>query len=231
VRGIQALDYDISPDGREVVMQVAGSDGKQQLWLAPLDRSSPPRQIQNVEGGAPRFLPAGEILFRRTEGSLGFGSSGFVYRVHPDGTGLRKALEQPVLIMGNVSPEGKWLMAWAPLGGNGPPATQAFPLDGGSPIPVGSAIEFDWSPDGRALSVSSGFASVLPEGRSYVIPLARGQTLPRIPTGGFHSEQEIATQPGARRIETSIALPGPAPELYAFYRGTVQRNLYRVPIR
>ena len=66
MRGFQALDYDISADGRQVVMETADSDGKPRLWLAPFDRSSPPRQIPNVEGGSPRFGPGGEIYFRQT---------------------------------------------------------------------------------------------------------------------------------------------------------------------
>jgi hypothetical protein len=55
--------------------------------------------------------------------------------------------------------------------------------------------------------------------------------LPEIPAGGFHSESEIARIPGIRRIDVEQVVPGPLPDSYAFYRGTIQRNLYRVPIR
>jgi hypothetical protein len=54
--------------------------------------------------------------------------------------------------------------------------------------------------------------------------------LPPIPAGGFHSEQEVARLPGVRRIEEMGVVAGPSPDIYAFYRGTTQRNLYRVPI-
>jgi len=53
---------------------------------------------------------------------------------------------------------------------------------------------------------------------------------PKIPEGGFHSDGEIARLPGARRIDGDRVVPGPSPETYAFYRGTTQRNLYRIPI-
>ena len=33
--------YDVSPDGKQVVYTNVGPDGKSQLWLAPMDRSSP----------------------------------------------------------------------------------------------------------------------------------------------------------------------------------------------
>ena len=57
-----------------------------------------------------------------------------------------------------------------------------------------------------------------------------GKVLPPIPAGGFHSEEEEASLPGAHRIDAAGVVPGPSPEVYAFYRGTTQRNLYRIPI-
>jgi serine/threonine protein kinase len=231
VPGFQALDYDISADGRQVVMETADSAGKPRLWLAPFDRSWPARQVPNVEGGSPRFGPGGEIYFRHTGGQHSIaGTSGLVYRVRPDGTGLEQTLEQSILTMGAVSPDGRWLVAWATLGRNGAPAWQAFPLGGGTPVTIGSATFFDWSPDDSSLSVTSESGAPIPEGRSYLIPLSRGQTLPRVPAGGFHTEDEIAHLPGARRIDADAVKPGPSPDVYAFYRGTAQRNLYRIPI-
>jgi len=74
--------------------------------------------------------------------------------------------------------------------------------------------------------------AIVPESRTYLVPLPRGQALPRIPAGGFHSEEEVARLPGARRIEEMGVVPGPSPGVYAFYRGTTpQRNLYRIPIQ
>ena len=32
------------------------------------------------------------------------------------------------------------------------------------------------------------------------------------------------------RIDVQLAVAGPSPAVYAFYRGTTQRNLYRIPI-
>jgi Tol biopolymer transport system component len=230
VPGFQALDYDISADGRQVVMETADGAGKARLWLAPLDRSSLPRQVPNVEGGAPRFGPGGEIFFRHMEGRPRMeGSTGFVYGVRPDGTGVRKALQQPVLLIGDVSPDGRWICAWAPLPGNGPPTQQVFPLDGGPPVPIG--VIFNWSSDGRSMAIWGDTGAIIPENRTYLVPLPRGQALPRIPAGGFRSEEEVARLPGARRIDESGVRPGPSLDVYAFYRGAAQRNLYRIPIQ
>jgi len=208
------LDYDISADGQQVVMGTTDREGKPRLWLAPLDRSSPPSQIPSVEGVQPSFGVAGDIYFRHAEGM-----SAFVYRVHQDGTGLRKAFAEPVFLLWAVSPDGRWIYAWAPLPGNGQPSMQAFPLDGGPPIQFGNFYWLSWSLDGRSVLING-----------YLIPLPPGEALPRIPAGGFHSEEEIAHLPGGRLIDAEVVVLGPSAGVYAFYRGTIQRNLYRIPI-
>jgi Tol biopolymer transport system component len=231
VRGLQALDYDISPDGRQVVMETADREGKPRLWLVLLDRSSPPRQIPNVVGESPRFGPDGEIFFRSPaegssqEGGMA-GNPEFVYHVRLDGTRMRKALEQKILLFWGVSPDGRWIAAWAPLPGNGPPSTQAFPLDGNPPVALGW-VPFAWSKPGwpKGLFLIPLFAN-----STYFVPLAPDQILPPIPAGGFHSEDEIASLPGARRGPAWPVAFGPSADIYAYYRGAIQRNLYRMPI-
>jgi hypothetical protein len=113
-------------------MEVLDQNQKARLWLAPIDRSSAPHQIAGVEGREAVFGPSGDIFFRRAEGS-----SGFIYRVHSDGTGLRKALERPVLILDAVSPDERWILAWAALENNIGSGHQAIPLDGGRTIHLG----------------------------------------------------------------------------------------------
>jgi hypothetical protein len=62
------------------------------------------------------------------------------------------------------------------------------------------------------------------------VPLAPGESLPPIPAGGFASAEEISQLPGARQINEGGLVPGPSAEVYAFYRGTIHRNLYRIPL-
>jgi hypothetical protein len=227
-RGFQARDYDISPDGRQVVMETADREGKPRLWLTPLDRSSPPHQIPTVVGGSPRFGPDGEIFFRRrAEGSSqeeGMdGSPGFVYRGRLDGTGIRKALEQTIFMFWSVSPDGGWIAASAALPGNGPPSVQAFPLDGNPPVALG--CPFFWSKPGWPKGVGLLFGN-----STYFVPLAPGQILPPIPAGGFLSEDEIASLPGASRGPAwPVVAFGPSSDVYAFYHESIQRNVYRIP--
>jgi hypothetical protein len=210
-----------------VVALVLDHGGKRGLWVAPLDRRSPPRQIPTVEGLFPVFGQGGEIFFRRIEGT-----SFFVYRVREDGSGLQRVIEQAGAWPTGTSKDGEWLLAV----GEGF-SVKALSLRGGPPVAilpanVALADPFPrWSPDGRLFVISLPTATNLTGGRTYAIPLLPGRAFPEIPAGGFQSEAEIAKLPGARRIDAYDVALGPSPEVYAFARGTVQRNLYRIPLR
>ena len=150
-----------------------------------------------------------------------------MYRIRPDGSRLQKALEQEIASLYSVSRNGQWIVAWSFLPDNAGMALQGFPIGGGPPITIAAHAAVNWSPGGNFISVSGG---PIPDNRSYIIPLAPGDALPRMPAEGFRSEKEISRVPGARRIEART-VPGPSPDVYAFYRGTTQRNLYRIPLQ
>ena len=97
VSGLPGHSYDISPDGKRVVARAADAQGKPRLWLAALDRQSPPRQIPNVEGLSPRFGENGQIFFNTGEETT------HAYRVQEDGTGLRILEDQTTRRAGDRS--------------------------------------------------------------------------------------------------------------------------------
>jgi serine/threonine protein kinase len=229
--GFAVIGYDISSDGQRVVVSALDHEGKNRLWLTPLNRLSPPHQIPNVQGDQPLFGPDGEVFFRASEGI-----SNFLYRVHEDGTGLRKAIEPPIAWLFSIAPDKQWAIVKLP--GTEGASTTAFPLQGGSPVHIiaGGGISrgnntVQWSPEGRRIFYTTTTASLAEVvGKTYVIPLPRGQALPQIPVGGFRSEAEIAKLPGALLIDALGVTPGPTSEVYAFVRLTVQRNLFSVPL-
>jgi Tol biopolymer transport system component len=61
--GISMLAYDVSPDGKQVVYSAADSAGKMRLWLAPADRSSPARIVDDTGGMRPHFGAQGQTPF------------------------------------------------------------------------------------------------------------------------------------------------------------------------
>ena len=191
--GFQVIDYDISTDGQHVVMEAADGDGTLRLWLARLDRRVPHRQIPNVEGRQPRFAPDGDILFRRSDGA-----ATYVYRVRPDGTGMRKVIEQAIPLLGEVSPDGRFVVGWTTLPGSEASMAQLFPLNGGAPVPVASFISWSRSSSGGTVSFVIG---TIADGRSYVVPLRPGETLPPMPAAGLRS---VETSRGSRAHAASM---------------------------
>jgi hypothetical protein len=99
-----------------------------------------------------------------------------------------------------------------------------------SSVPPAS-IRVKWSRDGRQLFVSIAHGSYSGQaGQTFVVPLPAGAMLPALPPQGYASDLEIGKVPGVRTIDEADVAPGPSPDVYAFSRERVQRNLYRIPL-
>jgi Tol biopolymer transport system component len=228
VAGLHA--FSIAPDGGEIVIAALDREKKSHLWVARIDRSSPPRQIPNAEGDQPMFGPGGEVFFRGFDGG-----TAFLYRIRKDGTALQKVIDTPIARTSAISKDGLWIVVkLLPTEG---PHLAAIPLHGGSPVNLLSSNGFlvtdqdaQWSPDGTQLLLTVFAERENIRGRTYTFPLKPGQDLPGIPPGGFQSEEQLAHFPGAQLIDAFQVSPGATPGVYAFVRLSVQRNLYRVPI-
>ena len=222
--------YAISPNGEEVVFSARDRDGTEELWTLPVDRHSPPRRIPDARGNWPLFGPKGLIYF--------VGADGFAYQVGEDGTGRRRVIEQPVLEIKGISPDGEWLVLYSfdatkKREQENLQGTLAYPTRGGPAIRIcGNDSMVRWSPNARFVFimglVSGSTAGGI--GKNYMFPLSRGHMLPDIPTGGFRSEEEMARYPGVRVIDAADIAPGPIPDIYAFSKESSQRNLFRIPI-
>ena len=57
----------------------------------------------------------------------------------------------------------------------------------------------------------------------------QARCFPSIPPSGFHSEAEISPLPGVRMIGVADLWPS-SPDVYAFSRQDVFRNLYQIPL-
>ena len=67
---------------------------------------------------------------------------------------------------------------------------------------------------------------------TYLLPVRPGTERPDLPSTGFATLEDVGRANSARVITatTDIAI-GPTPDLYAFIRETVNRNLDRIPLR
>jgi DNA-binding winged helix-turn-helix (wHTH) protein/Tol biopolymer transport system component len=225
--GIAMGEYDISPDGKEVVFSIQPTGKPSQLWVAPMDRSAPPRQISSDGENAPRFGPAGQVLFRFTENK-----SNYVGRMNKDGSGRSKVVPYPISTFVNISPDRRWLIAITPLFDAGKTAAwMAVPTGGGSPRPIcGSArvCPCAWSPDGGFLYVSLERESRTTAGRMIALPVVPETGLPDLPEAGIQSEEDATAIAGSFVVEQSSIVPGLDPSTYAYVKTTAHRNLFRI---
>ncbi len=220
--------YDLSPDGKQVVFTNVGPGGKSQLWLAPMDRSSPARQIGHSGETKPHFGPQGQILFLLAEGN-----SNYLERVNQDGSGRSKILPYPILNVQGISPGRKWLMAMAPYPHSSKlePMVVAIPLNGGPPRRICASYCFPvWSSSGQFLVVPVEPSSPTTPGRSLAIPVGPGESLPELPLGGIPPLAEPSVVPGAQSLDRAELIPGRDLSHYAYVNTTVHRNLYRISL-
>ena len=229
--GFSIERYRLSADGKSAVFAARGTDGKSHIWFTSLDHRSSPRQISHGAGeSSPLFTPAGDVLFRASEGA-----SNFAYRMKQDGSEGQKILADPVLDIDDVSPDGQWLIVF-PLRKGGESAFWriAYPLQGGSPMTICSAeCWIRWVSNGTFMvfhfSSNSPNTGVAGEPKTVIVPLRRGTVFPPLPASGIESVSEAASLPGAKVIEGN-ASPALDPSIYALVRAAVHRNLYRIQI-
>ena len=105
--GQSVTDYVISRDEKDVAFTTMDGGGESQIWLAPLDRRTPPRLIASA-GDQVSFGAPGELIFRS------LGESNALVRIKTDGTGRERIPTVSVLEKGEVSPDGEWVIIRAP---------------------------------------------------------------------------------------------------------------------
>jgi Tol biopolymer transport system component len=219
--------HDISEDGR-LLVAATGPDKKSHLWLARLDRRTPPRQIPGVESDWALLDPSGGVLFLAN-----VGTGRFLFHIRDDGTGKKQVSTQPIQEIWGVSPDGAWVSGEGP-GQDTSSFDYAYSTRGFPPVAVcNPPCRLRWAHDGQFLyfSIPKGYMFYGGVGLTYVLPVRTGTAFPDLPATGFRSEAELAAAPGVRIIEAADVDPGPSPTVYVFSRQVVQRNLYRIPLQ
>jgi serine/threonine protein kinase len=226
--GFQIFDYRISHDDRRLVFTALDSQAKRHVWLAAMDRRTPPIQILTDADDEPYFGPGDDILFRGIEGSVSY-----LYRSKADGSGRRKVTREPILQLESASPDGEWALVWSAVsdGDSSIPTTRiAYPISGGSGARVCDVCVLRWPRDQKSVYLLWNHGSEMLEITTYFLPLPAGRMLPRIPPGGLQTKPDVAALPGARIVNANRIAPGPDASIYAYVKETAHRNLYRIPL-
>ena len=232
--GMSVSDYDVSRDGKEVAFTVIAANGESNIWIAPLDRRTAPRQV--VQGADQvSFGAEGELIFRSLDERINV-----LGRVRTDGSGRERLTAiGPILDKYGVSPDGRWAVVQSSGDAHTDPAMIATPLHGGSPVHL--CCQAAWSADGKFFYVAIERSAVLVAAGILGAGWKFCWKNPRNPD----SAGTIATGPpccrdrsrprrrGCQRRTTDSArrhVAGTDPATYVFTRTDLLRNLFRIPL-
>ncbi|HXX99743.1 MAG TPA: hypothetical protein VEI54_02410, partial [Candidatus Limnocylindrales bacterium] len=218
-----AKGYTVTRDGQRVAFVMKDEKGIAHLWVASTDhRTSPSKLESEVSEDAPFFLPNGDLIYRAHEGG-----KNYLYTRKQDGSGRRKAKEEPILTLHSVSPDGRWSIVGETMDGNAehPSVIVAYPNAGGREV-VTCWMLCDpiWTPDGKYVLMRPGADA---DRKSELLPIKRDSGLPDLPKEGVSKPED--TRGIAGRIELGKGVNSAVgPERYVYTRLNVKRNIYRV---
>ena len=222
--GASIRGYSVAPDGKQVAITIPDDNGVPHVWLAPVDRRSPPRQLTSSSSqDSPSFLPNGDLVLRASEAG-----QNFVYRTRPDGTDRRRVVPTPILDLVAVSPDGRWVVAAVKNSGDeSPAAAVAYPLEGGLPVRL---CTFDcrlgWDVTGQFFHVTS---STPGDTNTYLLPVNPARGLPDLPGSGIGSGSDLKQITGAVVVPEEIdSVVGST--YYSYTKESTRRNIYRIPL-
>jgi eukaryotic-like serine/threonine-protein kinase len=211
-------DFSISQDGRWVAFTTADRSGPSKVWIAPTNLRSSPREFaSSALEDSPAFLPDGDIIFRVIEDR-----TGFLYRMHADGSNRRKVSQDHVLSFISLSPDGRWAIVQAPDS-----STDAVPVEGGSPVRLCVNICYPkWDVLGEFMYISFLQQS---DPHSYALPIRRGEGLPALPSTVLSGVEDL------KRLKSAIVMPhivnsAFSSSLYTYTVQSTHRNLYRIQL-
>lgn len=203
-------------------MFTAETRGKpSEVWIAPLDRSAPPKRIAASGEASPHFGPDGTVWFRYSNGK-----ANLIGLMNKGGSARRQVTARPISTVMSSSPDGHWLVAMAPASDADAVDTIAIPADGGVPRVIGRGrYPVAWARDGRFVYVGLGSD----QRQTVAIPVSR-IGLAGCPSAVFVRASRQPAIPGAQLIDGFDISPGPNPSTFAYVKTTTQRNLFRISL-
>jgi DNA-binding winged helix-turn-helix (wHTH) protein/Tol biopolymer transport system component len=222
--GILMSEFRISPDGERVVFTAQDAHGSPHVWVALLNRGTPPRELSSSVSMRPNFGPGGDIYFMVREGTLEF-----LYRVGTNETVPRKVEPEPVSDYQGISPRAEfWITALGTVS-----KIVAHSTQGGPAIQICTFCGIGWGPNGKFFYLRFRDIGAMGGGKTLAFELRPGKELPVLPPSGLKSAEDMKGLKAAAEFDMTgkgVFAPGPNPSIYAYTRVIVQRNLYRIPL-
>jgi serine/threonine protein kinase/Tol biopolymer transport system component len=218
--------YAVTKDANRVAFVKRDDKGISHLWIASTDHRTSPQQLASVENeDEPMFLPNGNLIYRASEGG-----KNYIYTRQQDGSGRKKLLEEVILDLVAVSPDGRWIMVFQKddQDKDHPYRVLAYPNGGGRPVVVGASYFAWWSMDGKYLVLQYGPApnSI---SQTYLLPVIGERGLPALPPDGLGGPEDLKTSSKGmvlpREVDSVLG-----PENYSYTITNIRRNIYRIPI-
>ena len=225
--GVAISSYDISSDGARIVYSSYGDDGVSRVWLARLDRRSPPERLPVKEGLGPVFGTHGELYYRGSDNGLAY-----LYVLDLAAGTTRKVNPEVAINSPTISPDGNWILSLIPQpGADTTTIVKAFPREAGDPVNVCGNCFVKWSRDQRHVFISLSPSNEADAGNTAIIPLQPGAALPALPPNGVRTQAQLQAIPDAQMTPHASVFPGPTASTFAFGKSSVKRNLYELTIR
>jgi DNA-binding winged helix-turn-helix (wHTH) protein len=243
-----------SPDGSRIAYTATDAKFGWNTWVVPVLGGEPQLLLPNAAGltwadrqhvvfseiktgwhmgiatategraGERDFGPKGDIYFLAHEGG-----HEFLYSMAPGEDAPRPMNPEPSEAFSRISPYGDWWLA-------GPDRKWVIArlTRGGPPIRVCSSCGAGWGSGGKFLYIRFRNIGEMGGGNTIVIGLPAGRELPELPPSGLKSAQDARGLNVVAEIDMTgktVMAPGPDPSVYAYSRTTVQRNLFRIPLK
>ncbi len=216
--GYGVRSFDLSQDERWIVFTTLTPSHNSEIWVAPVDRSTPPTRVA-VGGDEARFDRSRLIYFRQVDGRVNY-----LQRINIDGTGLTRMTKEPILEFMAVAPNGQYASVTR-ASAQGILGEFLIPLVAGKPVQISPLPRaMSWSYDGNTLYVEIGSSEhSYREGRTRVMPLGSDG----LPAEALDPQPANAVM--IPRAESSLATANES-GTYAFIEQRSSTNIYRIAL-
>jgi hypothetical protein len=215
-------EYSVARDDKHVAFAMKDEQRTSHIWIAATDHRGSPVKLESQENeDTPLLLPNGEVIYRASRDG-----KNYVYKRSVEGGEEKQVVEEPILNLVEVSPDGKWVVVEVSDNQHAehPYRTVAYPVAGGAPVTLCRRLcGVGWDADGAHLVINQ-------HDMALFVPTEKASGLPRLGVEGIELSGEsknLVKDGGSGFLVVESAV---SPEVYAFTRTRVRRNLYRIAV-